>query len=991
MALNENIVIKLMADTSNYTTKMQAASAQAEHMSTSLEKPLTTSQKVESGLTKVGAAVGAVSLAIGVAAVKAFMDFDASMSAVQSNTSASAAEMDKLRAAALEAGARTVYSATESADAINELAKAGMSTTDILNGGLNGALDLAAAGQMGVADAAELTASALNEFGLTGDKASHVADLLAAGANTAQGSVSDMGEALNMVGTNASQLGMSIEDTTGALTMLASKGITGSEAGTQLRSALIGLTSASGPAKKEMDSLGISMYDNQGQFVGLANFAGQLQTAMSKLTPEQRANSMGILFSNAAMTTGNVLYQEGADGVKKFTQQVNQSGFAQEQAAALTNNLKGDIEQFTGSIETSLIKIGSGANGPLRNFVQGLTNIVTAFGDLDPKIQQSVVLIGMGIGAFAGLHKVFGNLSSSSSTLKQNMGLMLDPVQRIKTAVPDLISGAQQLGSSFTKAGSGVESLSGSASRGGQALSGLKTMGSGVLSLLGGPWGAAFTAGAIVVAAFAQQQAEAKSRVDKLTEALEGGTSAATYFNKALSDSSSSAYTSDWVSQLSSGYKDLWSAVDKAGISHKTFIKAIEGDETAITSVQGSADRYSSSLDVMGQMFDNTSNTIYGGLSEQQSAYKKSSEAAKDSAESTEDDTTSKISSTMALIDNTGATGENTDATSTNTDATTEAASADDLLKEMTGGVTDAIDAQSSALKAVVDSLKDYYGFAESADEATASLEKSYDDATDAIGKNGKTVDAAGTSLDLTTEKGRNNQSALTGIRDAAYDAASAYAAAGESTDSIKAKTQQARDNFVRAAQQMGLTKDAAQQLADKYGLIPSKVTTTVLANTDNASSKISTLRDELRNVDGMVVRVTAVVTQQGNIHVSGAGGSGTLVKAAGGFISGPGTGTSDSIPARLSKGEYVIRASAVDHYGVGLFDQLNYQRYATGGLVQEFQTGIVPSKTDGVVSRSSQAPTINFTYVDQVAGLGAEARLTQAAGRAKSILADVL
>lgn len=990
MALNENITIRLMADTSNYTTKMQAASVQAEKMSTAMEKPLTTSQKVESGLTKVGTAVGAVSLAIGVAAVKAFMDFDASMSAVQSNTSASAAEMDKLRNAALDAGARTVYSATESADAINELAKAGMSTTDILNGGLDGALDLAAAGQMGVADAAELTASALNEFGLSGDKASHVADLLAAGANTAQGSVSDMGEALNMVGTTASQLGMSIEDTTGALTMLASKGITGSEAGTQLRAALIGLTSPSKVAADEMDNLGISMYDSQGQFVGLANFAGQLQDALSTLTPEERANAMGILFSNAAMNAGNILYSEGAEGVAEFTEQVNQSGFAQEQAAALTNNLKGDIEQFTGSIETSLIKIGSGANGPLRSFVQGLTNITTAFGDLDPKIQQSVVLVGLGIGAFSGLHKVFGSLSSSSSTFKQTMGLVVDPVERLKLGVTGLAAAGRSLVAGFSSADKQYATFGTTVSKT-QAFAAAGKAGLGsIVDMLGGPWGIAFAVAGAAITLFAQEQANAKKRVDSLTESLENGTSSLTYFTKTLKDSSGSGLTDDWLSKMAYGFDDLWQAVDKAGISHSTYVKAIEGDSAAYAQVQRDLKDYSDGLNGFSGVFDTTNSTVLLGLKEQQKEYKESSEAKKEDSKNTDTDTASKISSTLALVDNTAATSDNTGATTENTDATTEAADADDLLKEMTGGVTDAIDAQSSALKAVVDSLKDYYGFAESADEATADLEKSYDDATDAIKENGRTVNAAGTALDLTTEKGRDNQSALTGIRDAAYDAASAYASAGESTDTIKAKTQQARDNFVRAAQQMGLTKDAAQQLADKYGLIPSKVTTTVLANTDNASAKISTLRDELRNVDGMVVRVTAVVTQQGNIHVSGAGGSGTLVKASGGYISGPGTATSDSIPARLSNGEYVIRASAVDYYGVGLFDQLNYQRYATGGLVQKYQTGIVPNKMDGGVSRSSQAPIINLTYVDQVAGLGAEARLTQAARRTKSILADV-
>src|SRR5690606_9186339 len=107
-----------------------------------------------------------------------------------------AENMNLLREAALEAGKRTAFSATEAADAITELAKAGVSTADILEGGLNAALDLAAAASIEAGEAAEYISSALTQFGLKGKDASHVADLLAAGAGKAQGEVSDMGYAL---------------------------------------------------------------------------------------------------------------------------------------------------------------------------------------------------------------------------------------------------------------------------------------------------------------------------------------------------------------------------------------------------------------------------------------------------------------------------------------------------------------------------------------------------------------------------------------------------------------------------------------------------------------------------------------------------------------------------------------------------------------------------------------------------------------------------
>jgi hypothetical protein len=167
-------------------------------------------------------------LAAGVGlAIAKFAEFDKAMSEVQASTHETVANMGLLREAAIEAGASTVFTATEAANAIDEMAKAGVSTSDILGGGLSGALDLASAGSLDVADAAQIAATALTQFKLEGSDIPHVADLLAAGAGKAQGSVDDLSQALNQGGLVASQAGQSIEDTTGVLAAFASAGLIG--------------------------------------------------------------------------------------------------------------------------------------------------------------------------------------------------------------------------------------------------------------------------------------------------------------------------------------------------------------------------------------------------------------------------------------------------------------------------------------------------------------------------------------------------------------------------------------------------------------------------------------------------------------------------------------------------------------------------------------------------------------------------------------------
>jgi hypothetical protein len=233
---------------------------------------------------------------------------------------------------------------------------------------------------------------------LSGSQTSHVADLLAAGAGKALGSVQDLSEGLKYVGPVAHGMGVSIEETTGALALFASKGILGEQAGTSLRGVISSLSSPSKEAQIQLDDLGISVFDAQGKFKGLGGIAGELKGAMSGLTQEERSQALGRIFGNAQLTAAQVLYDAGAEGVKKWTDAVNDSGYAQEQAARLTDNLAGDIERLGGSISTVLIDGGSKATGVLRFLVQAATDGVNSIGSLPGPLQA----VGVGLTGVVG-------------------------------------------------------------------------------------------------------------------------------------------------------------------------------------------------------------------------------------------------------------------------------------------------------------------------------------------------------------------------------------------------------------------------------------------------------------------------------------------------------------------------------------------------------------------------------------------------------------
>lgn len=369
---------------------------------------------------------GAALTGFAVLAVKSFADFDASMSSVQAATMESADNMALLRDAAIDAGARTVYSATEASGAIEELAKAGVSTADILSGGLDGALDLAASGAIGVGEAAEIAATAMTQFGLGGDQVSHIADLLAAGAGKAQGGVSDLGMALKQAGLVADQTGLTIEETTAGLTAFASAGLIGSDAGTSFKAMLQRLTPQSQESEKLMDQLGISAYDAQGNFIGLANFAQNLQESLRDLTPEQRNSAMATIFGSDAVRAANVIYEQGAEGIQQWTAAVDDQGYAAAQAAIRMDNLKGDIEGLSGSVETALIGIGEGADGMLRYLTQAADGAVDSFNDMSDGAKQATLLIagagGLTLLGIAGLGKLAVAVSNTKTAL-QAMGI----------------------------------------------------------------------------------------------------------------------------------------------------------------------------------------------------------------------------------------------------------------------------------------------------------------------------------------------------------------------------------------------------------------------------------------------------------------------------------------------------------------------------------------------------------------------------------------
>lgn len=737
-------------------------------------------QTVGVGLTAVGAGIGL----LGVAAAKTSMDFNAEMSSVQAATMATASELKTLRDAALEAGADTAFSASQAAEGIRELAKAGVDTTNILGGGLQGALDLAAAGQMEVADAAEVAATAMAQFNLEGSDVPHIADLLAAAAGKAQGEVSDMAFALQQSGLVAAQTGLSIEENVAALAAFAEKGLLGSDAGTSFKTMLQRLAAPADKAKDLMEDLGIAAYDSRGNFVGLANLAGQLEDALDDLTPAQRNAAMATMFGSDAVRAAAVLYENGADGIRNWIDEVDQAGFASEQAGMLLDNLKGDLEALGGSIETALIGTMESGDGVLRSFVQSLTGMVNVFNDLPPGAQQTIT-------ALVGVTGITAGLSGAAL-------LVVPKIVEFKDALKVL---------------------------GGEGTT-VRTLLARSASFLTGPWGLALITGAGLLAAYANEQRKTQERIAAVTETLNEQTGAVTDNTRAM---------------LAKSLTDqgLDNDIAKVGLSIRDVTDAMLGNEEAARRV----------ADAVGWASEASLDATYVNNEHKQSQLEMEQAAARvkkavgEQSDAVKESTAAKRREVEALAE---AEGRYVDVqhaidsglTPATASLVIEQQKAKTASEDVAGGLSkieqEAADA-AAEMQNLLNKLDIFIGAPVAMQQALMGWESALDDLTAKIKENGET-------LDIDTEKGRENMAAVIDTAEAIKDLAETQIEQGVSTAEVSATMQVNIDRLKETMRTAGLAEDRIAALIAQYGLVPRDIFTDVWINTPNLQAALAAL-----------------------------------------------------------------------------------------------------------------------------------------------------
>jgi hypothetical protein len=569
------------------------------------------------------------------------------------------------------------------------------------------------------------------------------------------------------------------------------------------------------------------------------------------LTETGKKSTAQLNAQEKAHATLSIIQKDGARAMGDFARTANGAANSEKIAAAQTENLKAKIgkellpayiavvsfgnDKFLPFLSSSVDHVVDFAHslGPV---VDGLAAVGSAFVGLPGPVQAAVVGLLAFIALKPKLEAVGTSMKTKVTAGGQSLASTMETVRLHMLYAGDASATAS---SKFTGAAKAI---------GYGAGVGLRGAASGLLSVLGGPWGIALAAAAGAVGFWAKKQADAKQRVKELTAAIEADSGALGKHTRAsVADALETSGAAKSAKELGVNLKDLTDAsLGNAAAQERVAAAISASKDEAVASAQGNINA-ADTLETWQKQADKVTDAINGQRGEVADARAEAQRHAE------------------MLGTDAEASGDLADAT-----------------KETTG----ALQAQGKAAKEVTDRIGDLADKQLSASEANIAYQKAIDDTTDAIKENGKTANKAKTALDLNSEAGRKNQEALNNLASAARDQAKANIENGSSIRDVRAAMDQAKAEFIENATKMGISKTAAEQMAAKFGLskkgvdslaaslgtLPASKQVRVEARTAAAKKQIDDLKTALAGLKDKTVQVTVNGQRFVNQNLTGGG-----------------------------------------------------------------------------------------------------------------------
>lgn len=414
---------------------------EAATTNTALSKIDVAGQKMETignsiaGAGKKMMSVTTVIGGVGVAAVKTAADFDSAMSQVAAVSGATGKDFDTLRNKAREMGAKTKFSATEAAEAMNYMAMAGWKTEDMLDG-IEGVMNLAAASGEDLATTSDIVTDALTAFGLSAKDSGHFADILAAASSNANTNVSMMGETFKYCAPIAGALGFSAEDTAEAIGLMANAGIKSSQAGTALRTIMNNLAGDVKISGKAIGDVTIATTNADGSMRDLSDILADCRSAFGNLTESEKAQAAESLVGKNAMSGFLALMNAGQGDIDKLSSAIdNCDGSAEKMAMTMQDNLAGQLTILKSQLQELAISFGDILMPAIRSIVSNLQGFVDKLNGMDEGTKRTIVTIALLVASIGPLLVIIGTAISKIGVAMQGFVKLANGISKLKIAI----------------------------------------------------------------------------------------------------------------------------------------------------------------------------------------------------------------------------------------------------------------------------------------------------------------------------------------------------------------------------------------------------------------------------------------------------------------------------------------------------------------------------------------------------------------------------
>ena len=379
MANVGDLVVKLKADAKDLESGLESAQSKLK----------ATGDKMKGIGSKMSMGITAPIAGIGLGAIMTGANFEKGMNRVKALTGTTGGDFDALTQQAKDLGSSTAFSATQASDAMGFLAMAGFKSNDIL-GAMPGVLNLAAAAQMDLGEAADITSNILTGFGKDVSELGQVNDVLVKAMTSANVDLTQLGEAMKYVGPVASSAGMDFENTAAAIALLGNAGIQGSMAGTSLRGAMTRLLKPSDDAAATMKKLGLNVLDSEGNLKSFTEITKQLEDANIST-----GDAMTI-FGQRAGPAMMALVSQGSGALDDMTQSLKDSGGTAESIASVQmEGMSGAIVEMKSAFEGLMISISEDILPIFTALIDKITPILQKFSSMPGPVKAIVVVVGI--------------------------------------------------------------------------------------------------------------------------------------------------------------------------------------------------------------------------------------------------------------------------------------------------------------------------------------------------------------------------------------------------------------------------------------------------------------------------------------------------------------------------------------------------------------------------------------------------------------------